>query len=173
MSRATTTLAILVVATGFAAGCLDLVVPAHQAPPQTMPDPPGGTPNYDMGHSYAQDPTTDGGVPLSYNDIQVQFDSLGCTTSNCHGGTQVPVLLPKPADKSVALSNYFDLISGCGNGTPDPSDCFDVDQPDNSLLLLKTCAASGTTHMGGSVFQDNTDPTYKLWRGWIAAGAPF
>ncbi len=156
---------------GLVAGCLNQLIPAHEATATSGSG--GGTPIYDMGHSYAPDPVGDGGMPIKYSDIQTQFDSLGCTTSMCHGGTTPPVLVATPTDNSVALSNYYDLLSGCATGMPDPSDCIDPVKVDDSVLLAKTCATSGVPHMGGAPFKDDTDPTYQLWRGWIAAGAPY
>ncbi len=153
------------------AGCLNQIIPTHAPPPSEASG--GGTPIYDMGHAWAADPVGDGGAPIQFKDIQAQMDTLGCTTSACHGGTTPPVLVAKPTDNAVALSNYYDLLSGCGTGAPDPSDCIDPVGVDDSLLLAKTCAASGVAHMGGYAFKDSSDPTYKLWRGWIAAGAPY
>ncbi|HEY2747547.1 MAG TPA: hypothetical protein VGL86_23150, partial [Polyangia bacterium] len=145
-------------------------IPSHE--PAESAGSGGGTPVYDLGRAWPADPTTDGGTPVSFSDIQTQLDTMGCTTSACHGGTQVPVLMPKPA-ASLARLNYYDLLSGCANGMPDPSDCVDPIGVDDSLLLAKTCAASGVTHAGGFAFQDANDPMYQLWRGWIAAGAPY
>ena len=153
------------------AGCLNQIIPSHEATQTTGSG--GGTPSYDLGRDWPTDPVGDGGMPIHYSDIQAQFDKMGCTTSQCHGGTTQPVLVPNPTDNSVALSNYYDLLSGCANGAPDPSDCLDPVKVDDSLLLTKTCMASGVAHMGGYVFQDATDPTYQLWRAWIAANAPY
>ena len=163
--------AVVLASTALVAGCLNQIIPSHEA--TATAGSGGGTPVYDLGHAWAADPVGDGGMPIHYSDIQAQLDTLGCTTSSCHGGTTPPVLVPKPTDNSVALSNYYDLLSGCANGMPDPSDCIDPVKPDGSQLLLKTCATSGVTHAGGDPFKDDTDPTYQLWRAWIAAGAPF
>jgi hypothetical protein len=128
--------------------------------------------DYDMGQAYAPDPVGPNGTPVHYSDVQGKFDSLGCTASMCHGGSQVPVLVPTPS-ANQALLNYFDLLSGCADGAPDPSDCVDPSNPGSSLLLAKVCATSGVSHLGGAAFSDDTDPTYVLWKGWIAAGAPY
>jgi hypothetical protein len=154
-----------------AAGCLNQLVPKHQSSDPVSIEV-GGVPVYDMAHSYAQDPVGDGGTPVKYADVQAQMDTYGCTTTMCHGATQVPVIVAKPT-ANQALLNYFDLLSGCASGAPDPSDCIDPARAETSLLLSKTCASSGVAHMGGSVFKDDTDPTYQLWKGWIAAGAPY
>jgi hypothetical protein len=156
---------------GMLAGCLNQLVPSHQASASSG-DEVEGLPVVDMGYTYGKDPTTDAGAPVKYATIQAQMDTLGCTTATCHGATQVPVIIAKPT-ANQALLNYFDLLSGCANGAPDPSDCIDRQHASTSLLLAKTCASSGVTHMGGSVFKDDTDPTYQLWQGWIAAGAPY
>jgi hypothetical protein len=169
-------LGLLLAALGLGAGCLDVVIPLHAASSTTegSGSEVGGVPiySYDLGYVYGHDPVTDGGTPLRYAQIQATLDGLGCTTSMCHGGTQVPVLVPTPSS-NVALLNYYDLVSGCANGTPDPSNCFDAKNPDTSILLTKTCATSNVTHMGGKPFKDTNDPTYQLWRGWIAADAPY
>jgi len=164
-------MALLLLGGGMLAGCLNQLVPSHQ-PSLSGGDEVGGLPVFDMGHAYSQDPNTDGGMPVKYANIQAQMDTLGCTTATCHGATQVPVIIAKPTPNQ-ALLNYFDLLSGCANGAPDPSDCIDPQHAATSLLLAKTCATSGVTHAGGSVFKDDTDPTYKLWQAWIAAGAPY
>lgn len=153
------------------AGCLNQIIPTHDA--TTTQGSGGGTPIYDMGHQWAADPVGDGGTPIEFKDIQVQMDKLGCTTTMCHGGTTPPVIVASPTDNAVMLNNYYDLLSGCGTGAPDPSDCVDPIGVDDSVFLTKTCQASGVAHMGGYVFQDSTDPMYQLWRGWIAAGAPY
>jgi hypothetical protein len=154
------------------AGCLPAMV-ADQADAGPTPDTVGGAPIYaeDMAHAYAPDPVVNG-VPVKYSDIQAQFDMLGCTTSSCHGGTQVPVLVAMPT-ASEALLNYYDILSGCADGRPDPSDCIDTVAAADSLLLAKTCATSSATHAGGKPFPGTDDPTYVLWQGWIAAGAPY
>jgi hypothetical protein len=163
--------ALVLAATGLGAGCLNQLIPSHA--PESASGSGGGTPIYDMEHSYAPDPVGDGGVPIRFSDIQTQLDTLGCTTSMCHGGTTQPVIVAKPTDNATALSNYYDILSGCADGMPDPADCIDTVAVDDSLLLAKTCATSGVTHMGGDPFKDGTDPTYMLWRAWIAAGAPY
>ena len=133
----------------------------------------GGTPVMDLAFAYAADPTTDGGVAVHFQQIQEQFDSLGCTTSQCHGGTQQPVLTASPTAETVLRANYFNLIDGCATGTPDPADCVDTHNAAQSLLLAKTCATSTVDHAGGKPFADDTAPTYQLWQAWIAAGAPY
>lgn len=161
-------------ATAFlASGCLDQIITQFDNAGDMAAKTAVGTPFQDLGYAYAADPVTDGGVAVNYALIQAQFDNLGCTTSACHGGTQQPVLLPKPMTEAVAKSNYFDLIDGCATGTPDPANCLDTHKAAGSLLLAKTCATSGTDHAGGKPFADDTDPTYKLWEGWIAANAPY
>jgi hypothetical protein len=163
-------IAVALASLALVAGCLDQIIPSHD--PIDTAGSGGGTPVYDMGHNWPTDPNNDGGTPMHFSDVQTQLDNLGCTASTCHGATQVPVLTAKPS-ASGALLNYYDLLSGCADGTPDPSDCIDPIGVDDSLILGKTCAASGMAHAGGFAFKDATDPMYQLWRGWIAAGAPY
>jgi hypothetical protein len=170
-------MALVLATSGLVAGFLIQLIPGHSSSSST--DNPsgsevGGLPiyQYDMGHVYGKDPVSDGGTPVKFADIQAKFDSLGCTTATCHGATVVPVIYPKPT-ANQALLNYYDLLSGCANGAPDPSDCIDTTNAGNSELLAKTCATSGVMHMGGFPFKDDTDPTYVMWKGWIAAGAPY
>jgi hypothetical protein len=163
----------IVLAAVLGAGCLNDMVAGNTANAGPTPSTVGGAPIYaeDMAHAYAADPIVDG-APLKYSDIQAQLDSLGCTSSSCHGGTQVPVLVAMPS-ASAALLNYYDILSGCADGVPDPSDCIDTIGVVDSLLLTKTCATSAATHAGGKAFAGVDDPTYVSWKGWIAAGAPY
>ncbi len=166
------TILVALAAAALAAGCLDTVIPLHAASSTPTGSEVAGLPVYDMAHTYAADPTTDGGAPVRFKDLQAQFDKMGCTASTCHGGTQVPVLMGKPASNQ-ALLNYYDLLSGCANGSPDPSDCVSPGSPAASLILLKNLATSGLTHTGGKPFASENDPTYALWLAWIAAGCPY
>jgi hypothetical protein len=162
----------LVAAVGLA-GCLNQLIPKHGASSDTAPgNEVAGLPIYDMAHSYTPDPKNDAGMPVKFADIQAGLDAMGCTTAMCHGGTQVPVLAAKPNAQQMLL-NYFDLLSGCANGAPDPSDCIYPTNVAESILLAKTCATSGVMHAGGAAFKDDTDPTYQLWKAWIASGAPY
>jgi hypothetical protein len=158
-----------------AAGCLNMIIPQidNGGASDMAANTAVGTPLQDLAYTYAPDPTTDGGVALHYADIQKQFDSLGCTTTACHGVTQVPVLSANPTTDAALKVNYFDLLSGCGDGVPDPSDCIVPHAPAMSLLLAKTCATSGVDHAGGKPFADDTAPMYQLWQAWIAADAPY
>jgi hypothetical protein len=170
--RALVTTAMLVTAFS-ASGCLNQIIPQYDNAGDMAVKTAVGTPLQDLGQVYAADPTTDGGMAVNFALIQSQFDSLGCTTTACHGVTQQPVLVATPATAAIAKSNYYDLIDGCGTGTPDPADCLDTKKAANSLLLAKTCATSGVDHAGGKPFADDTAPLYQLWQGWIAAGAPY
>ncbi len=163
----------VLVAAFLGAGCLEAMGAGENPDAGPTPSAVGGVPIYaeDMGHAYAPDPVVSG-APVHYSDIQAQLDSLGCTSSSCHGGTQVPVLVAMPS-ASAALLNYYDILSGCADGAPDPSDCIDTIGVVDSLLLAKTCATSAATHAGGKPFAGTDDPTYVLWKAWIAAGAPY
>jgi hypothetical protein len=164
---------VVLLALFLSAGCLNDMGAGENPDAGPTPSSVGGVPIYaeDMSHAYAPDPVVNG-APVKYSDIQAQFDSLGCTSSSCHGVTQVPVLVATPP-ANVALLNYYDLLSGCADGMPDPADCIDTVGVTDSLLLAKTCAASSITHAGGKPFPGPDDPTYVLWKGWIAAGAPY
>jgi hypothetical protein len=45
-----------------------------------------------------------------------------------------------------------------------------VDDPTNSLILLKPLANSGVSHRA-KLFSDTNNATYKLFLAWIEAGA--
>jgi hypothetical protein len=166
---------MLTAALTLGAGCLSQLIPL-QATSTAAPGAGevGGVPiySYDLGYAYGKDPVVDGGAPLHFAQIQGMLDGMGCTNSMCHGSTQVPVMVPKPTANQLLL-NYYDLVSGCADGTPDPSNCFDPKNPDTSLLLMKPLATSNLTHTGPKPFKDTNDPTYQLWRAWIAADAPY
>jgi hypothetical protein len=158
------------------AGCnlLGAVIPRYVTPTDAGPSTAEQIPFQDLATTYARVPLGDGGVPIGFAHIQAQLDGLGCTTANCHGGTQVPVLSAKPTMNAKLLLNYYDLISGCANGTPDPSDCLTLQVPAQSILLTKTCVTDSTVmHAGGKPFANEQAPVYREWLGWIAAGAPF
>ena len=161
--------------TTLAAGCLNQIIPQvdNGSKGDMAVNTVAGTPLQDFGFAYAPDPTTDGGVAVHFAQIQAQFDSLGCTTSQCHGGTIQPVLSSSPTAETVLRANYFNLIDGCADGTPDPADCVDTQAAAKSLLLAKTCATSGVDHAGGKPFVDDSAPMYQLWQAWIAANAPY
>jgi hypothetical protein len=157
------------------AGCLNQIIPQidNGNGGDMAVKTAAGTPLQDLAFVYSPDPTTDGGVAVHFAQIQAQFDSLGCTTSMCHGGTQQPVLTATPTADTVLRANYFNLIDGCATGTPDPADCVDTHNAASSLLLAKTCATSGVDHAGGKPFPDDSAPMYQLWQAWIAADAPY
>jgi hypothetical protein len=163
---------VLTLAIGLSTGCLNKVLPnAPDAGSVEQPVATGAVP--DLGQTFAADPLGDGGQPVGFKDIQASLDSLGCTTAACHGGTQSPVVTAKPPNLAVAMTNFNDFTTGCNEGAPDPSDCIDLTQPENSLELSKPLATSSVTHMGGKPFKDANDPVYQQWRAWIAAGAPY
>jgi hypothetical protein len=98
-------------------------------------------------------------------DIQHDLDSLGCTTSACHGGATSPVILPMPATSAAWLSNYDDIHKDCTT-----LDCLGGGA--NSLLLTKPLQGS-VVHGGIKPFSSTSDPIYQRWLAWIAAGAPY
>ena len=155
------------------AGCLNQIIPRYDNAGDMSAKTAVGTPPQDLAYTYAPDPTTDGGVAVHYALIQAQLDSLGCTTSACHGVTQVPVISAHATTDAALKANYFDLLSGCADGSPDPSDCIVPRKPSMSLLLVKTCATSGVDHAGGKPFADDTASIYQEWEAWIAADAPY
>ena len=98
-------------------------------------------------------------------DIQHDLDTLGCTTSTCHGATTSPVITPMPTLAADWLSNYNDIHKDCTT-----LDCLGGGA--NSLLLTKPLQGS-VTHGGIKPFASTSDPTYQRWLAWINAGAPY
>ena len=114
-------------------------------------------------------------VPASigFADINKDIDTppgLGCTNqiSACHGGatpTGQMALVDQAAGDMTKLMNNYNNVKMRVN-TADPA---------NSVLLLKMLAASagGTSHSGGTYFQNQSNCMYKSWLAWIKLGAPF
>ena len=100
-------------------------------------------------------------VPAPHFDptIQADIDSLGCSASSCHGGTQIPVLKRMPVLPADIATNYNDFKAEAMNG-------------EASNILVKNLAGSGVTHTGGSSFADKSDPIYQRWLAWINGGNP-
>ena len=76
-----------------------------------------------------------------------------CTNGSCHAfGT------PGTADDV-----YASLLS---------ANLIDVEDPSESLLLVKPLQGSFRQHGGGKQFESTTDPDYLTLLGWIESGAP-
>ena len=91
--------------------------------------------------------------------IQADVDSLGCTASSCHGGTQVPVLKRLPTAQADIDANYAAFKGEANMG-------------ELSNILTKNLAGSGVTHTGGSSFVNKQDAVYQRWLAWINGGTP-
>lgn len=148
-----------------AMGCLP-ASPNDGAPAATvdMAAGSGGGPAADLAVA-ALDAATQTSAAYFDPDIQHDLDSLGCTTSACHGGASSPVILPMPATSAAWLSNYDDIHKDCTT-----LDCLGGGA--SSLLLTKPLQGS-VTHGGIKPFASTSDPTYRRWLAWIAAGAPY
>lgn len=95
-----------------------------------------------------------------FPDIQADIDSIGCSATGCHGGTQIPVVkMGATGGTAQGDTNYTNFMNDVN-----------LTAPDQSLVLTKNLP--GASHGGGSKFAGGTnDPTYKKWLGWIQAGA--
>jgi hypothetical protein len=91
--------------------------------------------------------------------IQADIDSLGCTASSCHGGTQVPVLKRLPTAQADIDANYNAFKAEANKG-------------EMSNILVKNLAGSGVSHTGGSNFANKQDVIYQRWLAWINGGTP-
>jgi hypothetical protein len=91
--------------------------------------------------------------------IQADIDNLGCSASNCHGGTQTPVVKRLPITQADIDANYAAFKADAMNG-------------EQSLILTKNLAGSGVTHTGGTSFANTQDPIYQRWLAWINGGTP-
>ena len=110
---------------------------------------------------------------LGFADINKDMDTppgLGCTNqiSACHGGTnptgQMKLHDMAASDMALLMDNYTNVQSRVNTS-----------DPPNSLILLKMLDASagGTSHTGGTYFQDTSNSMYKRWLIWIQLGAKF
>ncbi|HUS66929.1 MAG TPA: hypothetical protein VMZ28_20465 [Kofleriaceae bacterium] len=98
-----------------------------------------------------------GGTPRFIPGIQNDLDAKGCSSSGCHGGTQVPVVRPMPTG-AVQQANYDQVLPRANTGA-------------SSLLLTK--GLPGQPHLGGVYFPAGVDDAmYKKWLSWITAGSP-
>lgn len=113
----------------------------------------------------AGDATASAATPYFNPDIQHDLDTLGCTTSACHGATTSPIIAPMPTLVADWLSNYDDIHKDCTT-----LDCLAGGA--DSLLLTKPLQGS-VSHGGIKPFASTSDPTYQRWLAWIDAGAPY
>ena len=91
--------------------------------------------------------------------IQADIDSLGCSASSCHGGTQIPLLKRLPTAQADIDANYNAFKGEANMG-------------EMSKILTKNLAGSGVTHTGGSSFANKQDAIYQRWLAWINGGTP-
>jgi hypothetical protein len=110
---------------------------------------------------------------IGFADIYKDMDTppgLGCTNqiSACHGGAtptgQMALTDMSAGDMTKLTMNYTNV-----RARVTPTD------PPGSLLLKKmlSAGAGGTSHVGGTYFQDTNNAMYKRWLVWIQLGAPF
>lgn len=110
---------------------------------------------------------------IGYADINKDLDTppgLGCTNQigACHGGAtptgQLALADQAAGDMVKLMSNYNNVKMRVNTG-----------DPASSLLLLKmlSTSAGGTSHVGGTYFQNTDNCMYKSWLAWIQLGAQF
>ena len=141
-------------------GCVgDLVELTPGQRTADMANTPVG-PSPDLSQGPTQQPADMAQPPPHFNPtIQADIDSLGCTASSCHGGTQVPVLKRLPTATADITANYNAFKAEAMNG-------------EMSNILTKNLAGSGVTHTGGSSFANKQDAIYQRWLAWINGGTP-
>lgn len=93
-----------------------------------------------------------------FPDIQKDVDTLTCSLSACHGGTQVPVLKAM-AVAGTGDANYTNFMADVNTAAPSQSPVLTKNLP-------------GASHGGGAKFTGTSDPVYQRWLAWITAGAP-
>lgn len=97
-------------------------------------------------------------------DVQADLDVKGCTLSACHGTSgngSVMYVKPMATAQADIDANYTHVMAEI-NAT----------QADQSPLLRKPLAGSGSGHAGGTAFASTSDPMYQRWLKWIQSGEP-
>lgn len=109
-------------------------------------------------------PDGPGGVPGFTRHIEPLLAKMGCAGRSCHGSFQGQGGFRLSLFGSDASMDYTALLKD-GKGPR-----LDLSNPDRSKALLK--ATNKTPHKGGERFVQSSWQ-YRLFREWIAAGAPF
>ena len=123
----------------------------------------GSTGDAGMGGSGGTGGTGGGGGSVTFAQVQMDIDTVGCSNASCHGtgGAGASAITLNSGD---ATGNYPNFKRDAMNGAM-------------SLVLTKnsptTATPPGVTHAGGNtLFSSQTNAIYVRWLAWINAGNP-
>ncbi|MEI8256895.1 MAG: hypothetical protein WCJ30_14575 [Deltaproteobacteria bacterium] len=96
-----------------------------------------------------------------------------CSNPSCHGNDSRPlrVYAPEHFRMDAARLHLIEPLTGeelARNEASASAFAVDIARADDSLLLTK--AIGLTSHLGGVVYRETTDPEYQAVRAWLQSG---